>query len=342
MFDWRQLQRWNVDTASLPAGSIIRFRDPTFWEQYRFLATSLLGSVIAEGLLIAWLLFLRRRRAEAEAENRELHSRLTEIVSNVPGVVWESRTDPQTGARRTTFISDYIQKLLGYSPAEWMQQPPGFGFRVMLDEDRDRGVEESESVMANGTDSVSEYRWRTKDGGVRWIENYLSPILDSNGKVAGIRGVALDVTDRKLAEEKAGEAEEKDPTLLAAIPDLMFLQSLDGTYLDYHAMDTNDLLVPAEKFVGKKMQDVLPKDLAKQFARCFKKTKEGEPPQILEYSLELGHSSNWFEARMVRSGDKVLSIVRDITDLKRSTQAAQELSGRLIKRAGRRARTPCT
>src|SRR5262245_60073275 len=37
MFDWRQLQRWTIRESTLPAGSDVRFRVPTVWEQYRWL-----------------------------------------------------------------------------------------------------------------------------------------------------------------------------------------------------------------------------------------------------------------------------------------------------------------
>jgi len=330
MFDWRQLQRWGISETALPEGSIVRFREPTFWEEYREEAFGLVGAIVVEGLLIAWLLFLRRRRQQAEAENIELHSRVSEIVSNVPGVVWESRIDPITKLRKTTFVSDHIQKMLGYSAEEWLKQPPGFGIERMPEEERAQGIAESDAVIRSGQDAVSEYRWVTRDGRVLWIENYLSPIFASDGKVVGLRGVALDVTKRKLAEEKAREAEEMDKALLAAIPDLMFLQTLDGVYLDYHAVNLADLIAPPEQFLGKNIRDILPADLADQFAQCFEQAEEGGAPQILEYTVELGDTEKWFEARMVRSGDKILSIVRDITDLKRKTQEALELTGRLI------------
>jgi hypothetical protein len=34
-YDWRELQRWKISESQLPAGSMIRFREPTVWKQYR-------------------------------------------------------------------------------------------------------------------------------------------------------------------------------------------------------------------------------------------------------------------------------------------------------------------
>ena len=35
-FDWRQLQRWGIDTSRLPVGADVRFRQPSAWESYRW------------------------------------------------------------------------------------------------------------------------------------------------------------------------------------------------------------------------------------------------------------------------------------------------------------------
>ena len=307
-----------------------QFREPALWDEYKWYLTVLIAAIVIETLLIGWLLLLLSRRRQAAAENTSLHTRLDEIVSNVPGIVWETRTDPAIGRRRTTYISEYVQRMLGYSPEEWLREPPGFGLEIVQEDDRERVLRESNAVVESGGEGISEFRWVTRDGRIRWVENYLSPIFDPDRKVIGLRGVALDVTDRKLAEEQARETEKKDRAILAAIPDLMFLQTLDGVYLDYHAARSNDLLIAPESFLGKNMREVLPPHLAEQFAACFANARDGGGPQILEYSLDVGKGESSFEARMVRAGDTILSIVRDITDLKRSEQEALDLSGRLI------------
>jgi PAS domain S-box-containing protein len=172
---------------------------------------------IVEALLIGWLLVLRIRRRQAEQENLRLariaeaeHKRIGEIVSNVPGVVWETAIDPETKERKTTFVSDYLQKMLGYTPAEWMAESPGLGMRIMAEEDREKANRDSEAVIASGKEGVTQFRWRGKDGQTVWTESYLSPMSDGNG-LKGLRGVTLDITQRKLAEEALRKAEGKRP-----------------------------------------------------------------------------------------------------------------------------------
>ena len=337
MFDSRQLQRWGISEVSLPDGSIVRYKQPTVWEEYGWYAIGLLVVVLLEAILIGFLLYLRLRRRQAETDAARLSGRLAEIVSNVPGIVWESRTDPATNGRRTTFISDYVQKMLGYTPEEWLNQQPGFGLEIIEQEDRNRVQSESDNVIETGNEAVSEYRWFAKDGQLRWVENHFAPVFDGEKGVIGLRGVALDVTTRKLAEEKARAAEEKDRAILAAIPDLMFIQTADGVYLDYHAKNPDELLVSPELFMGKNMSEVLPAEFASQLSECFARVKDEGEPEILEYSLDFGEGPKWFEARMVRSGDKILSIVRDITEQKTAEGAlkASELRLRMAQQAAR-------
>ena len=69
LFDWRQMQRWGISESSLPAGSEIRFRDLTLWEQYRKLILAAFAVFLLQATLIAWLIYERRRRQVAELDS---------------------------------------------------------------------------------------------------------------------------------------------------------------------------------------------------------------------------------------------------------------------------------
>jgi PAS domain S-box-containing protein len=328
--DWRELQRWGISEQALPPGSVVKFRQLSFWDLYKWYAIAAIAAVIIEALLIAWLLFLRLRRRQAVVEQLRLaqvaaaeHKRIGEIVSNVPGIVWEAMIDPATQQRTTTFISDYLQEMLGYTPEEWLAAP-GLGMRIMAEEDRERATHDTEAVLTSGKKGTSQFRWQAEDGRIVWVETHLNPILDSNEKVIGLRGVTLDITERKSAEVTLRQTEEKDRAILRAIPDLMWLQTRDGVYLDYHAKDSSELLAPPSKFLGKNIRDVLPAELAEEFLRCFERAEEMGEPQILEYQHNINAHDQWFEARIVRSGDHILTLVREITERVRAEAALRE------------------
>src|SRR5215831_4092978 len=331
MFDARELKRWGIDQSSLPNGSIVRYRQITFWEEDKWYIIIATSAILLEALLIARLLYTQQRRRQAEKDRnsqaliaQSAHRRLDEIVSNVPGIVWETKTDPVTGVRKTTYISDYVEKMLGYTPKEWLAQPAGFGARIMVDEDREQALAQSEAVVQTGHEGFSQFRWRAKDGRIVWTENFLSPLIDSNQKVIGLRGVAIDISDRKSAEEIVRETKERDRALVEAVPDLMFLHSPDGTYLDYHCKDVTRLFVPPEQFLGRNVRDVLPPDLAQKLLTGFEHAKEGAEPYLVEYELPINGKHRCFEARMVASAGNILTVVRDMTERKQAEVGLRE------------------
>ena len=66
-YDWRELRRWNMSEDRLPPGSVILFRQPTLWQEYRWYVVSAVGLIGAQAALIVTLLVQRQRRREAEA-----------------------------------------------------------------------------------------------------------------------------------------------------------------------------------------------------------------------------------------------------------------------------------
>jgi signal transduction histidine kinase len=68
--DWRQLQRWRIDEARVPPGTLVRFRDPTVWDRYRVYILSALALLVTQTVLITGLLIQRTRRRRVEAALR--------------------------------------------------------------------------------------------------------------------------------------------------------------------------------------------------------------------------------------------------------------------------------
>jgi signal transduction histidine kinase len=79
LFDWRQLQRWEISESKLPAGSEIRFHDLSTWEQYKTQILAITAAILVQALLIGWLLHERQYRRRAETTARETFSELTHM-----------------------------------------------------------------------------------------------------------------------------------------------------------------------------------------------------------------------------------------------------------------------
>ena len=71
IFDWHQLKRWGISETGLPLGSVVRNRDLSFFERYKWYVLVVIALTLAEALLIAFLLLQRSRRAQAEEAIRD-------------------------------------------------------------------------------------------------------------------------------------------------------------------------------------------------------------------------------------------------------------------------------
>jgi signal transduction histidine kinase len=69
-FDWRELRRWGIPEIRLPQGSVVRYREPSVWREYRVTVLSAAGVLAIQSLLIVGLLYQRRARRRAESESR--------------------------------------------------------------------------------------------------------------------------------------------------------------------------------------------------------------------------------------------------------------------------------
>jgi PAS domain S-box-containing protein len=87
-FDWRQLRRWRISESSLPAGSVIHFREPSLLERYRGYVIG--GAVVvgAQALLIGGLLIQRSRRQRAERALRQSEARNRAILRAMPDLMF--------------------------------------------------------------------------------------------------------------------------------------------------------------------------------------------------------------------------------------------------------------
>ena len=127
--------------------------------------------------------------------------------------------------------------------------------------------------------------------------------------------------------QKAKHVRESETTvraLLEAIPDAIFQLDRSGVFLDFIPAKGFETLMPAEEFLKKNIDEVLPPELAKITYQYLKKTLEGNQGQTYEYSLQMPAGLKYFEARMAKTDtDTVLAIIRDVTD-RPETQKSNE------------------
>jgi two-component system cell cycle response regulator len=129
---------------------------------------------------------------------------------------------------------------------------------------------------------------------------------------------------RQQAEEELRRSEEKNRSLLIAIPDIMFRLDKEGVFLEFITAKNFPLWMDASEFVGKNVQDVLDKKIGRRFMTCLKQAAKTGNTQILQYQLSVGGKTHHYEARIVATwGEEVLAIVRDFTDQRQAEKMAE-------------------
>jgi len=219
--------------------------------------------------------------------------------------------------------------LLGYSEAELLAKkaqdithPDDIQAEIMARQRLIRGDIKSFDV---------EKRYMHRDGHAVWIYLNSTVVEDDRGKPVHFLTYIRDITAKKIADQSFFEINSRNQAILRALPDMMFLQTREGVFVDFYVRDQNMLLLPPESFLGKNMNDVMPPELAKQLMSCIARLDDIDEIQILEYSLELTGGKREYEARIVAAeGDKALSIVRDVTDARRATEAARISEEKLL------------
>jgi C4-dicarboxylate-specific signal transduction histidine kinase len=193
--DWRQVQRWDLDENMIPKNAVVHFREPTFWERYRNVALITIAAVLVQAALIAALLIERRSRRRTAAALAESEQRMS-LATRAAGVstwVWDVSRD----------------KILALPPS---QQSTG---RSRKSPERRQDVLETvhpadrveferaiRRAVAESSDLDIEYRMPGPDGEVRWIAARGRP---EHGHHQRLLGVAVDVTERKVAELQASK-----------------------------------------------------------------------------------------------------------------------------------------
>lgn len=121
--------------------------------------------------------------------------------------------------------------------------------------------------------------------------------------------------------------------LLDAIPDMMFIFSENGTILQYHADEVSLLYTTPERFLNKKVDEVLPKEVADLTHRVITEVLSTGYKKEYKYTLNIQGCKYIFDSRMVPLDTKrTLAIVRDVTkekvaeyELKKAKEKYQSL-----------------
>lgn len=140
-------------------------------------------------------------------------ARLTDLMASVPGVVWEAWGEPDAASQRINFVSPYVEQMLGYTTEEWVSTH-NFWLTIVHPDDKESAAKVAADRFATGESGANRFRWITKDGRVLWIETRDVITKDEKGLPLGMRGVSMDVSERKVLEDKVRQQTEAQQAML--------------------------------------------------------------------------------------------------------------------------------
>jgi PAS domain S-box-containing protein len=138
------------------------------------------------------------------AARRASEQRFRDLVQGLDAIVWEA----DAASLRFTFVSHRAEGLLGFPPEHWLREPDFFALRIHKD-DRERAIGQCRAAIATATDHEFEYRAMAADGRVLWLRDIIHVLRDSGGRPRQLRGLTVDLTERKRSEVALRESEDQ-------------------------------------------------------------------------------------------------------------------------------------
>jgi len=162
-----------------------------------------------EGSVITFQDITERKLAENEL--RESEQRFQQVSENSAEWIWE--TDAEG---RYSYSNSVVKHMLGYEPEELI----GRYFWELVEAVQQETVAAKASVMFAQKQSFNHFPNTLvhKEGHLLEVETSGTPVLSDNDELLGYRGVDVDVTERKQAEEKIQKALATNQTILEAMP----------------------------------------------------------------------------------------------------------------------------
>jgi len=264
-------------------------------------------------------------RCEEEIKDSRRKLSRAQEIARLGNWEWDLETNE-------VILSDEIYRIFGGLPGS-----PRVKYDRMLSfvypDDREKTVALLGASLSAGQPSRADLRIVRPDGTIAHVRIETdAPLYDEAGKPIRLFGIAQDITDRKLTEIRLKQKVSELEAISKVMPDLYFRMTTGGTILDYRAGMAADLFVSPDAFLGRRMQDVLPPEIGRQFDQAVSDALKSGSRAVIEYSLPLAGGVKAFEARLLPlPDDQVMVVIRNITGQKSVEDALRRTQLKLLK-----------
>lgn len=212
--------------------------------------------------------------------------RLRALLGDLDAVVWEA--DAASG--RFTFVSERASDILGFLPNAFLDDP-GFWATHLHPEDRESAVKEFVLGIEEARPHDIEYRFMHADGRVVWIRDIGHTVTGDRGVPLTARGLMVDVTAQKHAEERAEESEVRYRSLLENLPAIVYRESVrdaDGGVVYVSPQIRTILGIDPEAMLGSAWVSTVHPDDRQRIVELQRVADETGEPFAAEYRVLAG------------------------------------------------------
>src|SRR5215472_12163498 len=140
-----------------------------------------------------------------------LEAKYRALVEQIPAVVFMAYLDKGIGE---AYVSPQIEAVLGFSQAEWLEDPVRW-YQQIHPDDKLRWSVEAAEMFVSGKPLRSAYRVIARNGKVLWFQCEAKMIRHADGRPWFIHGVGFDITERKHLEEAILEISAREQRRIA-------------------------------------------------------------------------------------------------------------------------------
>src|SRR5215469_4249759 len=152
-----------------------------------------------------------RALSETEVSQANMEAKYRALVEQIPAVVFMAYLDKGIGE---AYVSPQIEAVLGFSQAEWLEDPVRW-YQQIHPDDKLRWSVEAAEMFVSGKPLRSAYRVIARNGKVLWFQCEAKMIRHADGRPWFIHGVGFDITERKRLEEAILEISAREQRRIA-------------------------------------------------------------------------------------------------------------------------------